>query len=150
VDLPGRGPGHDGDGLAVDVEPEAVIVSGDGDDLAGVDHADLDSLGGDHDLATLGYPPLHGHGAAAVLADDGHLGAVHPQRVCSVTLSSHSMSGRVKHQAKPMCKASSGTAQLLPFIAVTTFSTASEGTPSALQTDQPARLRAAHESEKLR
>jgi len=30
---------------------------------------------------------------------------------CSVTLRSHSMSGSVKHQAKPRCKASSGTAQ---------------------------------------
>ena len=29
--------------------------------------------------------------------------------LCSVTLNSHSMSGSVKYQAKPTCKASSGT-----------------------------------------
>ena len=30
--------------------------------------------------------------------------------LCSATLNSHSMSGSVKHQAKPKCQASSGTA----------------------------------------
>ena len=32
--------------------------------------------------------------------------------LCSVTLNSHSMSESVKHQAKPMCQASSGTAHV--------------------------------------
>jgi len=53
------GAGDDSDGVAVDVEPEAVVVGGVGDDFAGVDHADLDPLGGDHDLPALGYPALH-------------------------------------------------------------------------------------------
>jgi hypothetical protein len=35
-------------------EPELVILSGHGDNLASVKQADLDALGGDHDLATLG------------------------------------------------------------------------------------------------
>ena len=45
--------------------------------------------------------------------------------LCSVTLSSHSMSGSVKHQAEPMCKASSGTAHRVECSPVTTFSTSS-------------------------
>ena len=45
--------------------------------------------------------------------------------LCSATLSSHSMSGSVKHQAKPKCQASSGTAQRRGAKVVTTFSTAS-------------------------
>jgi hypothetical protein len=49
-----------------DVEPEAVVVNGDGDDLAGVDQADLDAVGGDHDLAALGYPPLHRYGSGGL------------------------------------------------------------------------------------
>lgn len=61
VDLPAGGPGYQGDSLAVDVELDAMVVhgDGDGDDLAVVDHADVDSLGGDHDLAALGYSLLH-------------------------------------------------------------------------------------------
>jgi len=38
-----------------------VVAGGHGDDLAGVDQADVDALGGDHDLAALGYPPLNRH-----------------------------------------------------------------------------------------
>lgn len=60
VDLLAGGAGHDSDGLAVDVDVEAVIARGDADGLAGVDHADLDSLCRDHDLATLRHPSLHG------------------------------------------------------------------------------------------
>jgi hypothetical protein len=41
-----------------------MVVRGDGDDLAGVDHADVDSLGGDHDLAALARPR---HSAVNVL-----------------------------------------------------------------------------------
>jgi hypothetical protein len=69
MDLPGSGPGPDGDGLAVDVEPEDMVVSGDGDDLAGVDHADLDSLSRYHDLASLGYAPLHRHRSGLIHPD---------------------------------------------------------------------------------
>jgi hypothetical protein len=36
-----------------------MVLGDHGDDLARVAHPDLDSLGGDHDLATLGYSPLH-------------------------------------------------------------------------------------------
>jgi hypothetical protein len=43
-----------------------MVVRGDGDGLAGVDHADVDSLGGDHDLAALGYSPLHRHRSGRV------------------------------------------------------------------------------------
>jgi hypothetical protein len=46
VDLAGGGAGHDAGGLPVDDEPEAVVLGGDGDDLARVDQADLDLLGG--------------------------------------------------------------------------------------------------------
>jgi hypothetical protein len=59
VDLAGGGSRDGARGLPVDVELEGVIVGRDGNGLAGVDHADLDSLSGDHDLAALGYPPLH-------------------------------------------------------------------------------------------
>jgi hypothetical protein len=63
VALPAAGAGHSGDSLAVDVELECVVVGGDGDDLAGVDHADLDALRCHHYLAALGYSPLHCHRA---------------------------------------------------------------------------------------
>src|SRR5580704_13574081 len=53
VDLPAGGPGHNGDGFAFDVNPEAVVIDSHGHDLADVDHADLDPLGADHDLAPL-------------------------------------------------------------------------------------------------
>jgi hypothetical protein len=59
VDLPVRHARYDRDRLAVNVEPEGVVVGSHGDDLAGVDHADMDALGGDHDATSLGYPPLH-------------------------------------------------------------------------------------------
>jgi len=45
--------------------------------------------------------------------------------LCSATLNSHSMSGSVKHQAKPMCQASSGTAQTDVVQSVRTFFTSS-------------------------
>jgi len=45
VDLAGGGAGHDADGLPIDEEPEAVVLGGDGDDLARVDQADPDLLG---------------------------------------------------------------------------------------------------------
>ena len=110
MDLPVCGACYDRDCLAVDVEPETVVACGDGDDLVGVDHADVDALGGDHDGAALRHAPLDddrpgagwwragcaagtaqpgpvgglngaGQGAKqlAVVADDGHLSAVHPQ-----------------------------------------------------------------------
>lgn len=74
VDLAGGGAGHDADGLPVDGEPEAVVLGGDGEDLARVDQADLDLLGGDHDASAGGDPPLHGHrpgrrGRAAVIVE---------------------------------------------------------------------------------
>ena len=47
--------------LPVDGEPEGVVLGGDGDDLARVDQADLDLLGGHHDAAAGRDPPLHGH-----------------------------------------------------------------------------------------
>jgi hypothetical protein len=50
----GGGAGDYAHGLAIDVELEAVIADSDCDDLAGVDHADVDALGGDHDGAALG------------------------------------------------------------------------------------------------
>jgi hypothetical protein len=59
VDLAGGGAGDDGDGVTVDVQPEAVVAGRDGDDLAGVDDAGLDPLGGDHDLPALRYPALN-------------------------------------------------------------------------------------------
>jgi hypothetical protein len=55
VDLPAAGAGHSGDTLAVDAELECVVVRGDGDNLAGVDHADLDALRCHHYLAAPGY-----------------------------------------------------------------------------------------------
>jgi hypothetical protein len=62
--------------------------------------------------------------------DLGHWSAGHDtaRYLCSVTLNSHNMNGSVKHQTKPMCKESSGTARwttLAEFLVVTTFSTAS-------------------------
>jgi hypothetical protein len=54
--------------VAVDIQPEAVVAGGHGDDLAGVDHADLDPLGGDHDLPALRHPPLNNQRGPA-LAD---------------------------------------------------------------------------------
>ena len=51
VDLTGGGAGNDSGRLPVDLEPEAVVPGGDGDDLARVDQADLDLLGSDHDAA---------------------------------------------------------------------------------------------------
>ena len=59
MDLACGGTGNDSGGLPVDLEPEAVVLGGDGDDLARVDQADLDLLGGDHDAAAGGDPPLH-------------------------------------------------------------------------------------------
>jgi hypothetical protein len=59
VNLAAGGAGHRGHGVAVDVEAESIVAGGDRDDLPGVDHADLDPLGGDHDLASLRYPALH-------------------------------------------------------------------------------------------
>ncbi|HET6191187.1 MAG TPA: hypothetical protein VFE59_29820 [Trebonia sp.] len=49
---------HCADHLTVDDEPELVVLSGHGDVRAGVDHADVDALGGDHDGAALGDAPL--------------------------------------------------------------------------------------------
>lgn len=57
MDFPGSGAGDDADGLAVD-EGELVALSGHG--FAGVDHADVDFLGGDHDAAPGGDTPLDG------------------------------------------------------------------------------------------
>ena len=57
--------------VSVDAELEAVIVCGHGDGLAGVDHAGVDALGGDHDGTALGYAPLHDDrpdGGAGMLA----------------------------------------------------------------------------------
>jgi hypothetical protein len=59
VDLAAGGAGNYAHGLAVDVELEGVVADRDRDDLAGVDHADVDALGGDHDGAALGHAPLH-------------------------------------------------------------------------------------------
>ena len=47
LDFPGGGAGDDGEGLLVDDDGEAVILSGHGNGLAGVDHADLDLLAGE-------------------------------------------------------------------------------------------------------
>ncbi len=44
---------------------------------------------------------------------------------CPTTFSSHSMIGGVKHQAKPPCQASSGTAHYVLLCPVTIFSTSS-------------------------
>ena len=48
---------HRADHLTVDDEPELVVLSGHGDLFAGVDHTDVDPLGGDHDGAALGHAP---------------------------------------------------------------------------------------------
>jgi hypothetical protein len=110
VDLAAGGAGDYARGLAVDVELEGVVADRDRNDLAGVDHADVDALGGDHDGAALGHAPLHDDwprrggrvcgspGSAepvpvvsgnrawqcakerAGVADDRHLRAVQPQR----------------------------------------------------------------------
>lgn len=53
MDLAAGRPGHDRDDFAVDLEFEAVVAGGDCHDLPGVDHADVDLLGGHHDGATL-------------------------------------------------------------------------------------------------
>jgi hypothetical protein len=63
VDLASRGARHDVGDLPVDDEPEGMVLGSDRDDLARVDQADLDLLGGDHDAAAGGDPPLHGHRA---------------------------------------------------------------------------------------
>jgi hypothetical protein len=59
ANLAGRRARDDGDDLAVQADLEAVLACGPGDDLAGVDHADVDALGGDHDGAALGHAALH-------------------------------------------------------------------------------------------
>jgi len=51
VDFPGGGAGDDGDSVDVDEEGELVVLGDHGNGLAGVDHADVDFLGGDHDAA---------------------------------------------------------------------------------------------------
>jgi hypothetical protein len=61
VDLPAAGARHSGDRLAVDAGLECVVPGGDGDDLAGMDHAGLDALRCHHYLAALGYSPPHCH-----------------------------------------------------------------------------------------
>jgi len=58
VDLGGGRAWHDGDCLVVEADLEAVVARGDGDELARVDHADLDLLGSDHDAAAGGHAPL--------------------------------------------------------------------------------------------
>jgi hypothetical protein len=60
VDLLAGGAGHDACGLPVDDQPEAVVPGDDGDDLARMDHADLDALAGDLDAAAAGDPALDG------------------------------------------------------------------------------------------
>src|SRR5215472_12445812 len=62
IDFAAGGAGHDPGGLAVDDQPEAVVLGDDGDDLAGMGHADLDALAGDLDAAAGGDPPLDGDG----------------------------------------------------------------------------------------
>ena len=88
-----------------------MVAGGHGNDLAGVDHADLNLLARDHDEAALGDAPLdrdrpgwrsyhtggpsgssqsvpvsgrngarHGAQQFAIVADDRHLRAVHPER----------------------------------------------------------------------
>src|ERR1035438_6207250 len=63
VDFPGSGARDDSGGLAVDDELEVAVLGDPGNGLAGVDHADLDFLGGDHDAAALRDAPLDGDGA---------------------------------------------------------------------------------------
>ena len=60
VDVLAVGGGHGGDGVAVDDQPEAVVLGEDSDDLARVGHADVDALVGDLDAAAGGDPPLDG------------------------------------------------------------------------------------------
>ena len=70
-------------------------------------------------------PGVHALVAYAILFSDLHCSAISATGAltpasstarypCSVTLNSHSMSGSVKHQAKPTCQASSGTARGRP------------------------------------
>ena len=44
VEFAGGGARHHADGSGVGLDPEAVVLGGDGDDLARVDQADLDRL----------------------------------------------------------------------------------------------------------
>lgn len=111
VDLTGGRARHRADHLTVDDEQELALLCGNVHRLAGVDDADVDALGGDHDGAALRHAALHGHrpggwwrdGGCPVstpqpapvsgrdragqgaqqhpaMADNGHDGAVHPQR----------------------------------------------------------------------
>src|SRR6202035_2602934 len=81
-------------------------------------------------VAVTAQPRMHALTADPVTAS--HLGHRNPGRtsstaryLCSVTLSSLSMSGSVKHQTRPRCKESSGTPHRVNRIPVTTFSTVS-------------------------
>jgi hypothetical protein len=59
--------------------------------------------------------------------------------LCSVTLKSHSMNGSVKHQAEPMCKASSGTTHIAKVGAVKDFITWFDDTLTEPASLEPAR-----------
>lgn len=59
MDLAGGGARDDGDDILADADLEAVVPGGHGDGLAGVDHADVDALGGHHDLPSLRHAALH-------------------------------------------------------------------------------------------
>src|SRR5215469_3050830 len=58
VDFAAGGAGHDADVLAVDDQPESIVLGDDGDDLSCVGHADVDALAGDLDAAAGGDPAL--------------------------------------------------------------------------------------------
>ena len=58
VDLATGCPRHDQSTSPSTWSSKLWSLSGDGNDLAGVDHADVYALGGHHDGATLGHAPL--------------------------------------------------------------------------------------------
>src|SRR5215470_2901324 len=76
ADFAAGGAGHGGDGLAVDDQPETVVLGDEGDDLSCVGHADLDLLAGDLDAAAGGDPPLHRDSGFRQVGGPGQAGAL--------------------------------------------------------------------------